>query len=85
MGYHAVRDFVRERDNHQCQICDKKRKKGERNFDVHHMNEQEGKGFVFQEDHKPDELVTLCRKCHANLPHIRERMSVGRIKANQKI
>ena len=78
MGYHATRDFVRERDGHRCQKCGRKRREGERQLDVHHMNDQEGKGGKFQVDYKPEEMITLCRKCHLNLPHIRERMSNGK-------
>lgn len=78
MGWQATADFVRERDHHKCQKCGRTRRKGERKLDVHHMNEQEGKNRQFQKDHKPEEMITLCRKCHLNLPHIRERMSNGK-------
>lgn len=78
MGWNAAREFVRERDNHSCQKCGRKRRDDERQLDVHHMNEEEGKGGRHQRDYKPEELITLCRRCHLNLPHIRERMSKGK-------
>lgn len=80
MGYLATLEFVRERDKHSCQMCGRKRKKGERQLDVHHLNEFEGKDKEFREDHEPDKMVTLCRRCHLNLPHVRKRMSEGRKK-----
>ena len=78
MGWHATADFVRERDGHRCRKCGRERRAGERKLYVHHMNGHEWTDRAFRRDHKPEELITLCRKCHLNLPHIRERMSRGR-------
>lgn len=77
-GYKATIDAVRERDKHTCQICGRKRKKGGRQLDVHHLNEFEGKDKEFREDHEMEKMVTLCRKCHMNLPEVRKKMSLGR-------
>jgi len=84
LGYKGTRDYVRKRDNYKCQICGKKKSKGGRELDVRHTDEREGKGFVFQEDHKPETMITLCRKCHLNLPHVRKRMSEGRLEKNRQ-
>lgn len=83
MGYHATLRAVRERDNHTCQKCGRIWKEGERRFDVHHLNEYEGKNKKFRIDHKIDELITLCHTCHMNLPHIRKKMSINKKKAWQ--
>lgn len=80
MGYQSTIQFVRERDKHTCQKCGRKRRNGERQLDVHHMNEHEGKDKEFKIDHKPGEMITLCRKCHLNLPEVRLKMSQGRKK-----
>ena len=81
MGYRATIEYVRKRDKHTCQMCHRKKKKGERNLDVHHMDEaEEGKDKEFRENHHPERMITLCRQCHLNLPHIRKKMSDGKKK-----
>jgi hypothetical protein len=78
MGYHATLNAVRERDSHTCQSCQKKWTEGQRKFDVHHMNRYEGKNKAFRIDHKMDELITLCHRCHLNLPGVRRKMRLGK-------
>ena len=74
-----IRERVRIRDNHICQICFKKWEIGKRRFDVHHLDiNMEGKSFVKgitkmdKENFK--KLITLCHKCHLNLHTVREKM-----------
>jgi len=50
------RTKIRKRDNYTCQICGKK----QRGLDVHHIDENKF-------NCKPDNLITLCRKCHRNI------------------
>ncbi len=79
LGWHATRDAVRKRDNFTCKLCGKKQEEGKRQLDVHHLNEEdEGQDGAFKEKHNMDEMITLCRKCHMNLPVVRRKMSEGR-------
>lgn len=80
MGYHATLDFVRKRDKNTCRKCGKKWLTGHRRFDVHHLNEFEGSGKTFREDHETDKMILLCHKCHSNLPDVRKKMSEGKKK-----
>lgn len=78
LGFRATRDAVRKRDNNTCQSCGATQS-GKRRLDVHHLNpEDEGKDGAFKEHHDMDQMVTLCRKCHMNLPEVRRRMSEGK-------
>ena len=79
-----VRELARIRDLHTCQICFKKWKKGQRRFDVHHLNGKyeglQGKnrnGVTKQDRKNLDKLITLCHKCHLNLDNVRRNMSEG--------
>lgn len=50
------RSAIRERDNYTCQLCGMIRK----GLDVHHIDEN-------KLNCDPDNLITLCRKCHVNV------------------
>ncbi len=81
MGYHATINAVRKRDKDTCQICGSGQT-GKRRLDVHHMDEkEEGKDREFKENHNMKKMVTLCRKCHMNLPNVRRKMSEGKLLA----
>jgi len=59
------REKVRIRDKHRCRKCNKKWKKGQRRFDVHHKGGMCGKksrGYDKVDDIKG--LITVCHKCH---------------------
>jgi len=56
---------MRERDNHQCQICGKSTKKNGRALDVHHIDYD-------KESLNPDNLISLCRSCHGKTNFNRE-------------
>lgn len=78
-GFSATRDAVRERDKNTCQRCGAKQQEGKRKLDVHHLDpEDEGTDKAFREHHNIDRMITLCRRCHMNLPQVRRRMSEGR-------
>lgn len=47
---------IRERDSHRCVVCGHKRKAGEHNLDVHHIN--------FRKDTSRLNCISLCRSCH---------------------
>ena len=68
-GRELTRNKIRDRDNNTCQECKRKWKKGTRRFDVHHKDFKKEK--TKQYDHYEKEknnLVTLCHRCHLNLP-----------------
>ena len=63
-GRDYTRELVRTRDNWTCQDCGKEWVKGQRRFDVHHLN---GCGMKSQEYDRLEtihELITYCHKCH---------------------
>lgn len=74
-----LREKVRERDNYTCQLCFKKWKKGKRKFDVHHTDIKiEGKkAFFCSNNYDFSKMITLCHKCHLNLPHIKKKMGIS--------
>jgi 5-methylcytosine-specific restriction endonuclease McrA len=78
-----IRVIVRIRDNHTCQSCKKVWEPGSRRFDVHHNDEKfDGKSpFLSVKESDRDNIenmVTLCHKCHLNLPMTTAKMSGGR-------
>lgn len=89
-GRDLIREKVRERDNHTCQICGKIWVTGQRRFDVHHLDvEFEGLDRMYKGTKRPKgqyaidkanmgRMVTYCHKCHLNLPHLRKKMSAPR-------
>ena len=52
-----LRETIRVRDNHQCQICGKSTKKNGRKLDVHHIDYDKN-------NLNPDNLISLCCSCH---------------------
>ena len=71
-GRDLTREKIRIRDNHTCQKCGKKWQKGKRRFDVHHkdFDKEKTQGYDNYEKEK-DNMITLCHKCHLNLPEHR--------------
>ena len=53
--FHLIKEQIRERDNHKCQICGEKQ--GKRKLDVHHIDYD-------KENLDLNNLITLCRSCH---------------------
>ena len=52
IGFDAVRELIRNRDDNKCQICDSKN-----NIQVHHID-------FDNNNQNPQNLVSLCRTCH---------------------
>lgn len=78
------RELVRIRDNHTCQICGKKWLEGQRRFDVHHLDEDSSKTRkVDNLEIEASNMVTLCHKCHLNVPGHKEKMSVNGVDKKQ--
>lgn len=68
-GRNYRREYVRMRDKHTCQKCGRVWIKGQRRFDVHHLEESMfGKnrmnGVVKYDRENMDKLITFCHKCH---------------------
>lgn len=75
-GFSFIREAIRRRDNYTCQICGKKWKKGQRRFDVHHIDCDKEKTNKYDNwEKEKDNMITLCHKCHLNLPEHREAMA----------
>jgi hypothetical protein len=51
----TLKQSIRERDKYTCKICGDRQ--GNRALDVHHIN-------YIKEDCNPNNLITLCHKCH---------------------
>ena len=70
-GRDCLSEKVRARDNHTCQICGKVWQKGQRRFDVHHIDEENESIFTCDNYKKFDRMITLCHRCHLRLGHLR--------------
>lgn len=75
----VIREWVRIRDNRTCQKCGKIWIKGQRRFDVHHLDlSMEGKskerGIGKWDEKNIGKLITYCHKCHLNLHSVKEKM-----------
>jgi len=79
-GRDYTRELIRMRDKHTCQICGKKWKEGMRRFDVHHVDCDKEKSKKYENFEKEKyNMVTLCHKCHLNLPQHRKSISKERL------
>lgn len=80
-GY--LKEIVRRRDNYTCQICNRKWRKGQRRFDIHHLDENlEGRnGYSYKACKNLDRQITLCHKCHLNLKNVRMKL----IRSHKKV
>jgi 5-methylcytosine-specific restriction endonuclease McrA len=73
-GIDYIREQVRIRDKHTCQKCNKVWESGRR-FDVHHLDTtmESIRDYSYDKANQ-DKLITLCHKCHLNLPHISRKL-----------
>jgi len=77
-GRDRTRELVRIRDNHTCQKCNTVWIQGTRRFDIHHLNNACGKRSIsYDRIGEIPGLITLCHKCHMNLDHVKEKMSLS--------
>lgn len=75
-GRDFIREKIRQRDNHTCQHCKKVWEPGKRRFDVHHLDEVKDKTRQYDNyEEEKDNLITLCHKCHLNIPGHKKKMS----------
>lgn len=77
-GRDIIREKIRARDNYTCQICNKKWESGERKLDVHHIDCDSNKTKMVDSNEPWDNLITLCHKCHLNIPEHKEKIRLGR-------
>ena len=68
------RERVRKRDNYTCQKCGKVWETGQRRFDIHHIDCDNKKTRQYDKVNEMSNMITLCHKCHLNLPEHRESM-----------
>lgn len=78
-GLDLTRELVRIRDKHTCQEsaggCGKVWKHGTRRFDIHHLDGKCGRySRSYDKRSSMHILVTLCHRCHLNLPEVKEKM-----------
>ena len=59
-GFWNVREYVLYRDNYTCQLCDRK----DVPLEVHHIGY-----WIPDRTDRPDNLITLCTKCHTPKNH----------------
>ena len=64
-GRSYVREIVRTRDNHRCQMC--LRKQGTQRLDVHHFEPIKKSNSSYDSITNLNKMVTLCRACHSRL------------------
>lgn len=68
-GRERNREIVRFLDDYTCQMCFKVWHKGQRSFDIHHLNGQCGKNSRgYDSLSNVENMITLCHKCHFNHP-----------------
>ena len=64
MGFWNLREYILHRDGHKCQNPNCKNKDKNPILEVHHIIYRSNGGT-----NKPNNLVTLCTKCHTNANH----------------
>jgi len=52
-----LKEQIRQRDNHQCQICGKTTKQNGKKLDIHHIDYDKN-------NLDPENLISLCHNCH---------------------
>lgn len=77
------KEYIREKFNRRCFLCDKKEEENGRRLDVHHVNYNKSCGC--QED-SSCQFVPLCMSCHGKTHHNREYWEKKiKIKLHEKI
>jgi hypothetical protein len=69
LGFNNVKAYVLHRDSHKCQLCGGRSK--EPRLNVHHIVQRSQGG-----SDRPNNLITLCKKCHTKLHE-------GKLRSNQ--
>ena len=64
MGFWNIREYILHRDNHKCQNPNCKNKSDNQILEVHHIKFKSEGGTD-----SPNNLITLCNKCHTSPNH----------------
>jgi 5-methylcytosine-specific restriction endonuclease McrA len=55
-----LKEFIRERDNHNCQICKTNQEEFDKKLHVHHID-------FDKKNNSPFNLISLCKSCHGKV------------------
>lgn len=66
MGFWNLREYILHRDNHKCQNPNCRNKDSQPILEIHHIKYRSNGGTD-----TPDNLITLCNKCHTTPNHKR--------------
>jgi hypothetical protein len=72
MGFWNLREYILHRDNHQCQNPNCKNKDKNQILEIHHIKYQSNGGTD-----TPNNLITLCNKCHTTPNHKKGKFLYG--------
>jgi len=72
-----LRQAIRRRDNFTCQFCGYKNKGKWRKLEVHHVDCDPRR-----KNNHPDNLITLCKKCHGETKTIGDKAAWQRVYTN---
>jgi hypothetical protein len=64
MGFWNLREYILHRDNHKCQNPNCRNKDSQPILEIHHIKYQSNGGT-----NTPNNLITLCNKCHTTPNH----------------
>lgn len=68
-NWNEQRRLVHKRDGDTCQICHRKRRKGERKFPIHHIRPYREFSGDYLAANDLRNLITLCHSCHPKAEH----------------
>lgn len=57
---YELKELIRKRDNHTCQLCNKTKEEEGRSLCVHHID-------YIKEHCDPENLITLCKSCNGKV------------------
>lgn len=60
-----LKEVIRNRDRRKCQICEKTELENQNKLHIHHIDYN-------KQNNNPNNLITLCPRCHAKTNHKRE-------------
>ena len=75
-----IRRPILERDKHKCRFCG-----SEKNLDIHHIDGDSYDKKGLRANNDPDNLITLCHKCHAKLHAQQKKPSQEVARRNENI
>lgn len=61
------KEYIRNKFERKCFLCDKTEEENGRKLDVHHVNQNKDCGCQTEEEDNKCQFVPLCKSCHAKL------------------